>query len=105
MSGIPANSLALLSFILLVLTIWMVIGRFTRSLESNWPLVYYLVVVAHLKAFDGGLNPYLVYVAVVCGLFLRFEFMGGPILKGFRAVELGALAYITWRSFSLIVAR
>jgi hypothetical protein len=105
MSGIPVTSFLLLTFILVVLTIWMVIGRFTRSLESNWPLVYYLVVVAHLKAFDGGLNPYLVYVAVVCGLFLRFEFMGGAILKGFRALELGTLTYIAWRSFSLIVAR
>jgi hypothetical protein len=105
MGGIPGTTFNLLTFILLVLTAWVVVGRFTRNLDSNWPLVYYLMVVAHLKAFDGGLNPYCVYVAVVCGLFLRFEFMGGPILKSFRVIELGALAYIAWRSFSLIVSR
>jgi hypothetical protein len=42
---------------------------------------------------------------VVCGLFLRFEFMGGPVLKTFRVIELGTLAYIAWRSFDLIVNR
>jgi hypothetical protein len=105
MGGISVTSFSLLTFILLVLTVWVVVGRFTRSLESNWPLVYYLMVVAHLKAFDGGLNPYCVYVAVVCGLFLRFEFMGGPVLKTFRVIELGMLAYIAWRSFTLIVSR
>jgi hypothetical protein len=105
MGGIAGTSFSLLTFILLTLTAWVMVGRFTLSLESNWPLVYYLMVVAHLKAFEGGLNPHCVYVAVVCGLFLRFEFMGGPVLKSFRAIELGALAYIAWRSFTLIVGR
>jgi hypothetical protein len=105
MTGLPVTSFDLLTFILLVLTMWLIASRFSQSLESNWPLVYYLVVVAHLKAFDGGLNPYWVYVAVVCGLFLRFEFMGGAILKSFRVIELITLAYIAWRSFSLIVRR
>lgn len=105
MGGTSATSFALLTFILVVLTLWMVVGRLTKSLESNWPLVYYLVVVAHLKAFSGGLNPSMVYVAVVCGLFLRFEFMGGAILKAFRAIELGTLAYIIWRGLSLLLGR
>jgi hypothetical protein len=105
MGGIPVTSFSLLTFILLVLTAWVVVGRFTLSLESNWPLVYYLMVVAHLKAFDGGLNPYCVYVAVVCGLFLRFEFMGGVILNLFRVMEMVTLAYIAWRLFTLIVGR
>lgn len=105
MGGIPVTSFNLLTFLLLVLTMWLAFSRFTRSLESTWPLVYYLVVVAYLKAFEGGLNPYCVYVAVVCGLFLRFEFMGGAVLKTFRVVELLTLAYIAGRSFSLIVGR
>ncbi|MCE5308814.1 MAG: hypothetical protein LLG20_14340 [Acidobacteriales bacterium] len=103
MGGTSDTTFVLLTFILLVLTVWMVLGRFTRGLESNWPLVYYFMVVAYLKAFDGGLNPYLVYVAVVCGLFLRFEFMGGIILKAFRTVEMFTLVYIGLRTFSLVV--
>jgi len=105
MGGTSATSFALLTFILVGLTLWVVVSRFTRNLESNWPLVYYLVVVAHLKAFEGGLNPYVVYLAVVCGLFLRFEFMGGAVLKIFRVIELGTLTYIAWRGMSLIMGR
>ncbi len=105
MGGIQGANFFLSNLILLSLTAWMVVGRFTKSLESNWPLVYYLLVVAHLKVFEGGLNPYWVYAAVVSGLFLRFEFMGGAVLKTFRVLELCALAYIGWRAFILIVGR
>ena len=93
----------LLTFVLLVGTFWVGFSRFTRGLESNWPLVYYLLVVAHLKAFEGGLNPYWVYIGVVSGLLLRFEFMGGIILKMVWAVELATSAYIVWRCLSLIL--
>lgn len=102
MGGTPATSFLLLTIVLLALTAWVVVSRFTRNLESNWPLVYYMVVVAHLKAFEGGLNPYVVYMAVLCGLFLRFEFMGGAVLKFFRVIELGTLTYVAWRCLSLL---
>jgi hypothetical protein len=97
------TTFSFLTFILLVLTIWVGISRFTRGLEGNWPLVYYLLMVAHLKAFEGGLNPYWVYVGVVSALFLRFEFMGGVPLKVVRVLELAALAYVAWRSLALVL--
>jgi len=88
---------------LIGLTIWIIVSRFTFKLESNWPLFYYLFVVGYLKAFEGSLDPYLVYVGVVAGLFLRFEFMGGVFLKFVRGTELAVLAYVIYRCFALIM--
>ena len=65
----------LATFGLAMATIWIGINRFTMRLENNWPLLYYLGLVVYLNKYDMVLNPYVVYVAVVCGLFVRFEFM------------------------------
>lgn len=89
--------------VLMGLTIWLAVSRFSTKLESNWPLFYYLFLFAHLKAFEGGLDPYMVYVGIVSSLFLRFEFMGGWFLKFVRGTELFILAYVVYRCFALIM--
>ncbi len=87
------------------LTIWVIVWRFVAKVESNWPLVYYLLLVVYLKVFEGSIDPYIVYVAVVSALFLRFEFMGGWFLKFVQVVELGSLLYIGFRCVKLILDR
>jgi hypothetical protein len=43
-----------------------ILGRFTRGLESNWPLVYYFMVVVP-EGLRGRLESLLGVLAVVCG--------------------------------------
>lgn len=84
----------LLSFILALATVWLALTRFRVQLDNNWPLLYYFVLVGYLNAYDLVLNAYVVYVAVVCALLLRFEFMNERIVFFFRIVEVAALAQI-----------
>ncbi len=77
-----------LTLVLMALTIWVGVARFAARLESNWFLIYYALLVAYWKVFEGSLNTYWVLAGVACGLLLRFEFLGGPVLKAVRAVEL-----------------
>ncbi len=93
----------LITAVLMGLTIWLGMSRFRIKLESNWPLFYYLFLVGHLKAFEGGLDPYVVYVGVVSALLLRFEFIGGWFLKIVRVTEIFVLSYVIYRCFTLIM--
>lgn len=93
----------IISAVLLGVTIWVGVSRFTSKLENNWPLFYYVFVVLYQKTFDGALDPYTVYVGVVSALFLRFEFMGGWFLKFVRSVELAVLCYVVYRCVVLIL--
>jgi hypothetical protein len=88
---------------LMALTFWLAAARFSMRQESNWPLFYYLGVFVYLRAFEGSLNPYAVYVGVVTGLFLRFEFLGEKLEKFLKVVELIFLGYIFWRGTALIL--
>lgn len=92
------------TLVLMGLTAWLGLSRQSTKLESDWPLFYYLFLVLYLKAVDTLLDPYMIYVGVVSGLFLRFEFMGGWFLKFVRGTELFVLAYIIYRSFESLMA-
>ncbi|QOY89969.1 hypothetical protein [Paludibaculum fermentans] len=66
-------------------------------LENSWPLLFYLMLVLYLNSYELVLNPYVVYVAVVCALFIRFEFMNERVVFFVRVLEVGALAHIGYR--------
>ncbi len=91
------------TLVLMGLTIWLGMSRQTTKLENNWPLFYYVYLVGYLKVYEGGLDPYMVYVGVVSALFLRFEFIGGWFLKFVRGTELFILAYVIYRCVALIL--
>lgn len=89
--------------ILLVMTVGLVMFRYTaRTHESNWPLVYYALAVGHLQLFEGGLEPNLVFAAIVAAMLLRFEFMSGWFLKVVQIAEYAFLALIGYRLFDLL---
>lgn len=92
-----------LTLVVMGATAAMVWVRFRFSLEKTWPLVYYLMVIAYSEAFPGSLSPYWVFAGVVIGLLLRFEFMGGPVLKGVRLAELAVFGYVLVRSLQLLL--
>lgn len=74
--------------------IWIGLSRFSMRLENSWPLMFYLALVLYLNSYEQVLNPYVVYVAVVCALFVRFEFMNERVVFFVRIVEVAALAHI-----------
>jgi hypothetical protein len=84
-------------------TIWVMAARIRGRLESNWPLFYYVGVIAYYQSFPRGLDPYWVFVGLVCGTLLRFEFMGGVILTLVRVVEFFFFCYVLWRAVQLLL--
>ena len=58
------------------------------------PGAHYALLVVFHQALPGVLSSLPIYIAVVCALFLRFEFMSKGFLVLFRLTEAGGLAYI-----------
>lgn len=92
----------LLSFILALSTVWLAFTRFQIKPDNNWPLLYYFVLVGYLNAYDLVLNPQVVYLAVICALLLRFEFMNERLIFFVRILEVGALAHIGYCLFGAV---
>lgn len=84
-------------------TVWLVLMRFRIRPDNSWPLLYYFCAVVYLNSFDLVLNPYVVYVAVICALLLRFEFMNERLVFLVRLIEVASLAHMGWRLFGALL--
>jgi len=89
------------SFCVLAVGLWLIIFRYTGRMESNIPLFIHACIVAHLKTFEDGLIPAIVYVGLVAGMCLRFEFMNKTFVRVIRTVETSAVAYVCWRCVNI----
>jgi hypothetical protein len=84
----------------MLLTIGMIYARFRFHLEATWPLLYYIAPIYYGLAFRDTLDARWVLGGVVCAVLLRFEFMGGFILKGVRTLEMIFFGYVLWRCWA-----
>ena len=88
--------------ILIAATIWVMRARFTSRIDTPWPMFYYMFLVIFVRAHEGEFNNYLIFLGIVCALFLRYEFMSGFILKVFRTGEFFVHLYIVVLCFALM---
>ncbi len=91
------------TLVLLSLTVWVIVTRYRTKLDSNWPLFYYVALAGYTGKFDGTMNPVPVIAATAMALLLRFEFLGGWVMKAIQYVETAALVYVLWRCLQLVL--
>ena len=99
----PITLFNVVTLFLMAVTAFIAVKRFTFRVDSNWPLVYYVVLIAYWRGFPYTLENYWVLGGVLCALLLRFEFLGGAAVKLIRAVELAVFAYVMLRCVKLIL--
>lgn len=87
----------LLTFALTVGTLWLGVNRANMPLESNWPLLYYVLLLILANWRPGVLEPRVVYVAVIAALLLRFEFMNRRFVVVVKTAEIACFGLIGWR--------
>ena len=96
----PGN---LTTLIVVGLTLLQVVSRFKLRPDHNWPLLYYVFLVAYHQYFPGRIYPLAIYTAVIAALFLRFEFMGGFFRYLFVFIEFAGLAVVGAGMWSAVV--
>jgi hypothetical protein len=83
-------------------TLWLAVSRLRMRVDNNWPLVYYFGAVVYLNLYPLTVNPYVAYVAVICALLLRFEFMSERLIALVRIIEITALVHVGWTLFGVL---
>ena len=78
-------------------------GFLRRKISRNWALLYYPLVLAYWKAFDGALNTWWVFTGIACAVLLRFIGREGALTKALWWIEAAALAYILLRGLDLLL--
>jgi hypothetical protein len=74
----PTNMTAVLVVSLALVAIVMLLRK---RYDSNLPLLFYFIAVVFSRLFDRPVNPFILYGGLAFALLLRFEFMGGIVMK------------------------
>lgn len=90
------------ALVLMGLLAAVLVTRYTGKLDRSWPLIVWVSTIVFSNAFEGAVDPRLVYGGVICALLLRFEFMGGWVMKVVRALESIAIVTILWALFRVV---
>jgi hypothetical protein len=90
--------------LLIAFACWVIYLRLKGNSDTNIPLIYYGIVVYYVIAYDTQLQPTVVYIAVVLGLLLRFEFMNVKFMKAVSVLECCALGTIIYFNLATILA-
>jgi hypothetical protein len=83
---------------IMALTMGALVWRLKGRIDSNWPLVYWAIVLAYALAFHYSLNLYWILAGAALGLIGRFARH-----RLLRCIELPAFVYVWWRALGLLL--
>jgi hypothetical protein len=88
--------------LLMAATIFMMVVRGRKPLESNWPLYYWLLMLIVSLTYETW-DTRAILAGAVAGLLLRFEFLGSAFVKLFRFIEYCVWIYVLLGGLRLVV--
>lgn len=78
--------------------------RWRNWLDSNVPVIFYVVLIAFMRSADGIVPIWLILVSFALGLLLRFEFMNPLFTKLIKFLEVGTLGVIIYLCLRMVMA-
>ena len=93
----------ILTITVIILTFWFAWIRSNLSNESNWPVFYWVGMVAYAQYSGDVMNPYLICGGAFLALMIRFEFLTQSIVRFFYVLEWIFFGYIIIRGINYVV--
>lgn len=90
--------------LLVAFGLFVVYIRLRNWLDSNVPIIFYLLLIAYMQSNDGPVPFWLTCVGCALALMLRFEFMNAPFTRGVKFLELGTLAVMLYLSMGMLIS-
>lgn len=98
-----ATNFTVTVLLLMAFTVFMIVVRHKKPLESNWPMIYWVVIVFFtLFRTEETFDLNIILAGLVSGLLLRFEFMSSVLVGVARFVELLIWGYVLYRGSAIV---
>src|SRR5258708_3788564 len=97
----PTNMTAILVVCLALVAI---VFLLKKRYDSNLPLLFYFVAIMFTRLFDRPVNPLILYGGLAFALLLRFEFMGGTVMKIVNFLAMAGLLTVVCSLMSDVLA-
>jgi hypothetical protein len=77
--------------------------RSKNWLDSNVPIIFYIVMIIYMRAVDGQVPLWLILAGFGLGMMLRFEFMNPFLTKSIKFLEFCALCGMIYLSMRMVL--
>ena len=89
--------------LLILFGLFVAYTRLKNWLDSNVPIIFYILFIAYMSANDGLVPFWLTCAGCGLALMLRFEFMNSTFTRGIKFLELSTLAVMLYLSFGMLL--
>src|SRR6266852_5927401 len=89
--------------LLIAFGLFVVYTRLKNWLDSNIPIIFYVLLIGYMQSNDGSVPFWLILTACALALILRFEFMNPPFTRTVKFLELSALGVTLYLSVSMLI--
>ena len=89
--------------LLILFGLFVAYTRLKNWLDSNVPIIFYILFIAYMGANDGSVPFWLTCAGCGLALILRFEFMNSTFTRGIKFLELGTLSVMLYLSFGMLL--
>jgi uncharacterized membrane protein len=102
--GFTADVFSVTTLLMVAFALFVIYIRIKNWLDSNVPIVYYVLMIVYVRSIDNPRLPlWVVLIGFALGGMLRFEFMNPVFTKIIKALELATLAVIIYLSLAMIL--
>jgi hypothetical protein len=98
--GFQATPYTVTTALMVAFALFVIYVRLKNWLDSNVPLIFYLILVIYMQAVDGIVPVWLILAGFGLTMILRFEFMNPMLTKSVKFLEicaLGGMIYLAMR--------
>lgn len=89
--------------LLMIFALFVLYTRSKNWLESNVPILFYLIMIAWVKSYADRIPALPLYIGLGLALMLRFEFMGKNIVRICKLAEVCVIAAILYGCYNSMV--
>jgi hypothetical protein len=89
--------------LLILFGLFVIYTRLKNWLDSNVPIIFYLVLIGYMQSTDGSVPFWLIFAGFALALMLRFEFMNNGFTRFVKVLELSALGIMLYLSAAMLL--
>ena len=86
--------------LLMIFAVFVLYTRTKNWLESNVPILFYLLMIAWVKAYADRVPALPLYIGLGIALMLRFEFMGKAFIRLLKFAEACAIVAVLYKCYT-----
>jgi len=89
--------------LLMIFAVFVLYTRTKNWLESNVPILFYLIMICWVKSYADQIPALPLYIGLGLALMLRFEFMGKPLVRLVKFSEVCVIAAVIYNCYQSIM--